>query len=65
MLRCIIAAVAAIPLANAVQAQTYRDAVWRFANVSGDLTFPTETSDISLSGRPQMAIYKPSGDGPS
>ena len=64
MVRSIIVAIAAIQLANTAQAQTYIDAVRRFANVSGDLTLPTETSDISLSGSPQMAIYKPSGDGP-
>lgn len=64
MRRCLVAAVAAVLLADSTQAQTYRDAVWRIAHVSADLTFPSEASDISLVSRPQMAIYKPSGDGP-
>ena len=49
---------------TASQAQTYKDAVARFANASADLTFPSEVSELSLSSRPQMAIFRPSGDGP-
>ncbi len=44
--------------------QTYRDAVARFASVSPDLTFPSEASEPGTFSRLQMAIYKPSGDGP-
>jgi dienelactone hydrolase len=38
--------------------------VARFANASADLTFPSEASELSLLSRPQMAVYKPTGDGP-
>lgn len=31
---------------------------------AADLTFPTETSSVPASGRPQMALYKPDGPGP-
>ena len=34
---------------TAGQAQTYKDAVARFANASADLTFPSEVSELSLS----------------
>ena len=64
MLRCLVAAIAAVVLSDSAQAQTYRDAVWRLAHVAADLTFPNEASDLSLASRPQMAIYKPPGVGP-
>jgi dienelactone hydrolase len=38
--------------------------VARLANVSADLTFPSEASEISFFSRLQMAIYRPSGEGP-
>jgi len=45
-------------------AQTYKDAVARFANAAADLTFPAEAGELSVLSRPQMAIHKPAGDGP-
>jgi dienelactone hydrolase len=59
-----VAAAIAILLAGSAQAQTYRDAVWRLAHAAADLTFPEEASELSPASRPQMAIYKPAGDGP-
>jgi dienelactone hydrolase len=57
--------VTSLMLALPTAAQTtYKDAVARFANISADLTFPSEAGDFSFLGQPQMAIYKPSGDGP-
>jgi dienelactone hydrolase len=51
-------------LAMPSPAQTYKDAVARLAGVSADLTFPMEAAELSFLSRPQMAIYRPSGDGP-
>lgn len=64
MIQQLIAIVAAFLLANPTGAQTYRDVVSRLAGVSADLTFPSEASELSLSSRLQMAIYKPAGEGP-
>lgn len=60
-----LAAIAAFFLLVApVEAQTYRDAVTRFAKASPDLTFPTEAGELGAFSRLQMAVYKPSGEGP-
>lgn len=59
-----VAAVAALLLTAQACAQTYRDVVLRLANASTDLTFPSEAAEPSVFSRLQMAIYKPSGDGP-
>lgn len=64
MIRHLIALLAAILVANPSGAQTYRDAVARFADASPDLTFPAEAGELSLFSRLQMAIYKPAGEGP-
>lgn len=64
MIRQLITLVAAVLLASPAGAQTYRDAVSRFASVSADLTFPSEASELSLFSRLQMAIHKPAGEGP-
>jgi hypothetical protein len=45
-------------------AQTSRDAVLNLAGASVDLKFPSEAAELSVFSRPQMAIYKPKGDGP-
>lgn len=45
-------------------AQTYRDAVVRFAAMAPDLGFPAEAKSLSAFSRPEMAIYKPPGGGP-
>lgn len=64
MLRDLLIAAAATLLAASTPAQTYRDAVGRLAEVSPDLSFPAEVTELSLFSRPQMALYKPSGPGP-
>lgn len=50
-------------LASPCIAQTYKDAVIRFAGAAADLTFPSEPAELRP-GRAQMGIYKPAGDGP-
>lgn len=64
MLRLLTFAIAVWLTSTSTSAQTYRDAVMRLANAATDLTFPADTSEFSRFSRPQMAIYKPAGDGP-
>jgi hypothetical protein len=48
MVRQLIAVFLAALVAGPIAAQTYRDAVVRFAGMSADLTFPSEASELSL-----------------
>lgn len=64
MIRPLLAVAVAALAAGPISAQTYRDAVVRLAGASADLTFPSEATELSVFSRPQMAIYKPAGDGP-
>jgi len=64
MLKYLVSFSALALFAFPASAQTYRDAVTRFANASPDLTFPSEAGELGTFSRLQMAIYKPSGDGP-
>lgn len=64
MFRHLAFVLAAVVLPNTSGAQTYKDAVARLAGVSADLTFPSEAVELSSLSRLQMAIYKPSGEGP-
>jgi len=64
MVKRLVSIAAFALLAVPASAQTYRDAVTRFANASPDLAFPTEAGELGAFSRLQMAIYKPTGDGP-
>ncbi len=45
-------------------AQVDRDRVLEMAGQTPDLTFPAQAKEIDLLSRPEMAIWKPPGDGP-
>jgi hypothetical protein len=64
MLKPLVSIAALLLLTVSANAQTYREAVSRFANAAPDLTFPSEVGELGTFSPLQMAIYKPSGDGP-
>lgn len=64
MFKLLVCAVTLLSLSASAGAQTYRDAVLRLANAAADLTFPSDSGELSVFSRLQMAIYKPAGEGP-
>lgn len=63
-LLALLAFLLAAPVLHAQDAPWSADRVRASAHLAPDLSYPTEPSRIGMFSSPQMALYKPDGDGP-